>query len=289
MCAWPAKISCLAFCLACAVVPDVALCAQASSAASAGPKARKVDDARPVAAAVEALMAEYRVPITYEDPRYAYAADLQDVTLAVRRDLHGAKPRSDQLVIVPRGGAVTVQFLGDAASSLKALVDSATSVGGRFRVVAAERFLHVVPAEIRDRDGNWRAQSSALDVRISLPRAERTANALIADICAALTSAGDVRVSLMTSLEGGFGGEGPPTYEFEANDEVARNVLVRALELVSSEFGRLSWMLFYGNALSPDNGYALNLVALREPMQGPTRPPAPPARPGQNNAVVPAD
>src|SRR5262245_54420252 len=46
-----------------------------------------VDDPRPVAKALERLEDKYGWRITYEDPRYAYPGDIEDVTTKVRKDL----------------------------------------------------------------------------------------------------------------------------------------------------------------------------------------------------------
>jgi hypothetical protein len=45
-----------------------------------------VESPRPIATAVQTLVSRYGVVITYEDPRYAYAGDLQDVANLVRKE-----------------------------------------------------------------------------------------------------------------------------------------------------------------------------------------------------------
>jgi hypothetical protein len=67
-----------------------------------------VNDGSPVAKAIEELVARYGYVITYEDPRYAYEGDLQDVTTQVRRDLDQYPPGKAPKVIVPRGGKLSV-------------------------------------------------------------------------------------------------------------------------------------------------------------------------------------
>ena len=62
-------------------------------------------DPRPVAKAAEQLERLYRVPITYEDPAYAYPGAIDDVTAAVRRG--PAAPGPAGRVLVPRGGTIS--------------------------------------------------------------------------------------------------------------------------------------------------------------------------------------
>jgi hypothetical protein len=54
--------------------------------ANAGRTTLTVESSRPVAKAVETLIARYDHAITYEDPRYAFEDDLEDATARVRKD-----------------------------------------------------------------------------------------------------------------------------------------------------------------------------------------------------------
>jgi hypothetical protein len=68
-----------------------------------------VDDPRPVAAAVDQLVARFGYAITYEDPRYAFSDDLKDVTAEVGRDLARKYPKNDApRILVPAGGQLRI-------------------------------------------------------------------------------------------------------------------------------------------------------------------------------------
>src|SRR5262245_50324575 len=67
-------------------------------------------DARPVAFAAKMLEETYGWIITYEDPPYANADDLVDVTETVRRDLDKYKPGEAPKVFAPKGGSFAFEF-----------------------------------------------------------------------------------------------------------------------------------------------------------------------------------
>lgn len=59
---------------------------------------------------------------------------------------------------------------------------------------------------------------------------------------------------------------GTKLYEIGAQDEPAKDVLIRALALFAPDRGRMTWLLLYGNALSRmDNLYVLNLIPIPSP------------------------
>lgn len=223
-----------------------------------------VESARPVAKAVQTLVERYGQLITYEDPRYAFQEDLEDYTVRVRRDLSRYPSGKAPRVIGPRGGELTVSSSStDAEAILPQLLQAqaASARGGRFRLERTDKFFHVVPAEIRDRNGNWAAQASVLDVSISLPDQERADYEMVAAICRAVSAAAHIKVA-PGHIGLGVGIEteaGPQRYRLRADSEPARAVLVRALEAIAPQRGRLTWLLFYGDEAT-DNSYALNIM-----------------------------
>jgi hypothetical protein len=232
-----------------------------------------VDDPRPVAAAVQALVSRCRCAISYEDPRYTFAGDLDDVTTQVARDLDKFPRGNAPKVLVPRRHKLTLTVpasnaisSGDVAKTLAELVRSQASSGldGHFRVKQVGEMLHVVPTEVKDRNGNWSATSSILDVAISLPTQQRSWYSTLQAIAAAIGASAHVRVDVNSGIGAGIQSEkGPKLYEVGANDERARDVLVRALTLFAADRGNMTWLLFYGNALSPiDDLYVLNLLPI---------------------------
>lgn len=238
-----------------------------------------VDRARPLAEAVMALIDWSAQPISYEDPRYAYEADLEDITERVRKDLAKYPPGQPPKVIAPRGGKLSVSSASnDVAAILDQLVQAENSSGrgARFRVERREEFLHVVPTDARDRDGNWAPHPSVLDVPISLEAKDRTDYEMVEAICNAVTAAGDVQILLGIGLWGGISStSGPQRYRLGAESEPARDVLIRALKTLAPDRTLLTWVLFYEPGHSR---YWLSLLPLSQeppPVRTPERSPSP--------------
>jgi hypothetical protein len=231
-----------------------------------------IDDPRPVAKAVEELVARYDYVITYEDPRFLHEGDLQDVTIQVRRDLDRYPPGKAPKVVVPRGGKLSLTLPSSAAVNTQTIASvldqlvraqSIRGEGGRFRVLQVGDVFHVVPTEVRDRNGNWTAQSSILDVPISLPTEDRGKVEMLDAIVTAVSAAARVKVYVGGGVGGGiFNPNRPASYHLGADNERARDVLMRALILLNDPKAgtwiseRLRWQLFYG---SDENAYFLNI------------------------------
>jgi hypothetical protein len=224
-----------------------------------------VDDPRPVAAAVQELVSRYGYVITYEDPRHAYQGDIQDVTTQVRKDLDQYSPGKAPKAMVPLGGTLTLTIPSSSSISTQAVasvleqlmrVQLKRGEGGHFRVVQAGDVFHVLPTEVRDRSGNWAVQPSILDVPISLPMEDRDEDGMLNAICNAVSVAAHVKVFLGAQL-GGLGRH----YRLGADNERARDVLMRAVMSISSNNQKLTWQLFYG---SSENMYALNIQGVPE-------------------------
>src|SRR5262249_55324295 len=148
-----------------------------------GSELLKVDSARPVARAVLSLEARYGYVITYEDPRYSVDDDLIDAAPAVRKNYSSAKSAASQAgvgakapeTVLPLPAATNISSQ-EMATLLDELVrrQGASLYGGHFRVEQTGELFHVLPAEVRDKSGNWSSQKSLLDVQITLPVQDRT-------------------------------------------------------------------------------------------------------------------
>src|SRR5215470_14748668 len=94
----------------------LAICAVAVALGNCGAQERvtkahlSVQDARPLAKAIEVLEGHYGLVITYEDPRYAHSSEISDVTLSVRRDLDKFKPGEAPRVLIPKGGTLALDY-----------------------------------------------------------------------------------------------------------------------------------------------------------------------------------
>jgi hypothetical protein len=277
-----------------------------SAHAQAGQSATQlyIDDPRPVAKAAEELVARYGYVITYEDPPLAYEGDLQDVTTQVRRDLDRHPLGKAPKIVVPRGGSLTVRLPSSAsvntqtiASVLGQLVSahSIRNQGGRFRVVQVGDVFHVVPTEIRDRNGNWIAQSSVLDTPISLPMEDRSELEMIDAVVKAVSSAAHAKIY----ISGGFGmgisvPDRPASYRLGADNERARDVLMRALVLLNDPKAgtwrpqRQRWQMLYD---SDDKTYFLDISPVPDQLSSPATPSVPKTSTGSSpsgtNSVSP--
>ena len=248
-----------------------------------------VNDPRPMAEAVLSLIRSYPVTITYEDPRYEYAGDLRDMTGQVGKT--GQPPAT---TIVPKGDVFAATYdvsddTGqpvDMADAIQKIIDAnnAARHGGHFELRRSGDTFHVVPAEIRDRNGHWIPQQSILDVPITF-------------------SSGGVRVvfelveAILKEVSGATGQKivaGRPTGAFpcsnpctaynrtvDATNEPAREVLMRLLRSINP---RYTWVLYYG---LPGRSYVFNLVLGRERPEPQIERPRP--KPGGPTPGVPAN
>lgn len=236
-----------------------------------------VESSRPVAKAVEILIERYIAAITYEDPQYAYSGDMQDVASQVRRDVDKLGSAPIPKVIVPRGGELAIRYPASAgiATILQKLVGAGADAGvsPRFRFLQSKGMYHIVPAEAKGEDGGWSPQKSVLDYPISIPEVDRDAYDLLRSICIATGEAAGVRVLLGVGLGSGpvdqdtnaskAGEMTARPYRLGADNEPAREVLMRALTAIAPQHGNLTWLLYFGNEQT-ERKYVLNLVSVPE-------------------------
>lgn len=196
-----------------------------------------ISDARPVAKAVEVLSQRHGIVITYEDPPYAFAGDLKDVTAAVSRS--PVKP--GHRVLVPRGGAVQLAYslspstgkLENPDALIRKVLDTYLAGGGgsQFEVIQQDDVFHVVPVMVKNSAGAWAATRSVLDTPITVPVQPRSGTEMVDAICNAL-SAVTVRVAIgmapvnaLANTQVVDGGSNEP----------ARDILSRTLKQLSRE------------------------------------------------------
>jgi hypothetical protein len=216
-----------------------------------------VDDPRPVAEALNRLELKAGVPITYEDPEYAYAAEIKDVTALVRRDGNTKKR-----VLIPAGGVLDFEYPVDGSGKvqeqtpdlvhrlLKQYANGATST---FTVQADGDALHVIPAMVRNKRGEFVSTTPLLDNAISIPSAQRNGFEMLSAICDELTRVSGHRVFVATVPLKAIHAY---RAEMGADNERARVVLGRVVQCVSRQ---LSWRLLYDPGLG---WYALNIHAV---------------------------
>jgi hypothetical protein len=219
-----------------------------------------VQDARPVQAAVNALLERYPIVITYEDPKYEFADDIVDLT---DRMPHPPKVR----VLAPVGGVLQVSYeaskeIGQPVSMAATLNDivrakNTFETGGRFQVEQRGDVFHVVPAQIRDAHGVWVNRGSILEAPISMTTPGMDGLELLGAVAKNVNEVSGIRV--IVSAAGLTNALRRYRGTVEAKNEPARDVLLRTLHSISP---RLSWLLDYDPTFQY---YVLNVVLAAEP------------------------
>ena len=221
-----------------------------------------VQDPRPLAKAIEVLQTRSGLAITYEDPLYVNGGEVTDVTPKVRKDLNRFRPGEAPKVLIPRGGAVSIDYKvipgtdrpADPMMAVHQLVKehSASGNAGVFRVEQSGQIIHVIPAAFRNREGVITAQQSVLDAVITLPEEERSGVQTLQAICEAISQETGTRVVI---------GVIPLNLFIHHRDRQggvsrkARDMLVNLLENIKKGTN-LSWRLLYDPGMGT---YALNI------------------------------
>jgi hypothetical protein len=232
----------------------------------------QVDSGRPLAKAIELLIAKYNASITYEDAQYEYDDDLSDVASVVRKaDQEKSNAELARPILVPRSHPLALSVpvprnSDDVFAILKRLVaghDADNQSAGRYQVRRDGDMFHVVPLESRDGEGNRRSNVSVLDAEITVPVETRSAYGTIAAICEAVSQSTSVHVGVGTGISNFGLSNSNHQYSFGVDKQPARSALQIALMLIAPEKGRLTWFLFYGDRRT-DNAYAMNFVRVPE-------------------------
>jgi hypothetical protein len=219
-----------------------------------------VNDARPVAAAVEILEGKYGAVITYEDAPYVHETEIVDRTDPTYRKAHPTGRRA----LDPKGGSLEITYQTPAGLVrsdeiryvLQKLLDAHAERNnpGRFRLQQEGEIFHVIPTQYRDSSGRLVNARSILDTPISFPEQERSVIDTLELIKNAVSKAtgihiiiGTVPLNLLHRISSRQG----------ATNEKARDVLVRDLKATNT---KLSWQIFYAPGW---NMYALNVHWVR--------------------------
>jgi hypothetical protein len=154
---------------------------------------------RPVRDVILQWEKRYGWVITYEDPRFEFTDDLEDVTLRVRKDLKPGEPvdpskriigaRERQLSVsyqVPEGANDAGARLEAANQLVKAFAQGA---GNTLFVSESGTRAHISPGLIRDVNGKLQHSHPILDTIISVPAQNRNGGEFLHALCDALTSA----------------------------------------------------------------------------------------------------
>jgi len=194
-------------------------------------------DARPLADVISQLETRYGWIITYEDPPYEFTGDLDDVTLSVVRDPKNFKGK----VLVPRRRRFDFKYpVSDrprAEDVLAAVIRDYNMSGNHdgFRLLRTGSVFHVVPSVSANTVGLPTDRQSRLDVRVTIPVAERSVLETLELVAAQVRELTGVRIGM-----GGGNFLRQKKVRTGAATEPARDVLVRALASTGRDF---SWRL----------------------------------------------
>lgn len=206
-----------------------------------------VADPRPVSNAIDILAKKYGWIVTYEDPPYLYAADI------------------DQYMHVPLGGRFRITYgvspktlEPDEAQVLQSALDAARqSTGVVFAMRKGAHRIHIVPVKARDASGKLVDVVPILDTRIDAPAEQGNALAALSGICQTLSRMTGERVIVGTTP---LHFERVPTH-ISGENRPAREVLSSLLDSVAPS---LSWSLYYDPG---DHDYALNIDVVKKSEQ----------------------
>jgi len=245
------------------------------------PETTTVVGPRPVREVILEWEKQYGWVITYEDPRFEYANDLEDVTDKVRRDLKPGEPIDpSKRIIGAREQHLSVSYTApkipnDTMARFQAanrLVDAfAQTAGNTFSVQQSDTRVHILPGLVKDASGQLQPSRPILDTVISVAARDRNGIELLRAVCDALTGAtghtilvGTIPTNAMAQFRTSVGYENLP----------ARQVLEEFLDKMPNG-DRYTWALLF------QKDYALNIhwvKALDHPTEALPRVYSPPSR-----------
>ena len=230
------------------------LCASRASGQTASRLDIAVDDPRPLAACIDEIERKFGWVVTYEDPAYLSASEINDVTASVRRD-----GKSYPRVLVPRGGPFTFSYAlptdggssADRAALLQALLSAYGANGnpGFFRVLTEGSSFHIVPTKVLNESGVLADYVPPLETLISLESGERTLVEVVQSIVAAVSSESGSKIMVGAT----------PTNAMHVRvhvDGVKQRARVLLAQYLAFAQRRISWRLFYDPGMKL---YVLNL------------------------------
>ena len=163
-----------------------------------------VDDHRPLAVLAHELEKRYPILVTYEEGPWVAAADIEDVTRAIIESNGPGKAPPKIPILAPRKAAVSFQYTLDPAKSsppdygdlLSALLSQYDAAGapGKFRFEGGDGIYHLIPARLKDKDGQWSDAAPVLSTPVRLADEERTVDDTLDEVVAQLNAASPIRV-----------------------------------------------------------------------------------------------
>lgn len=242
-------------CVTLAILPFLLLVAGGMAQSQSS---ESVKSARPVEDLLDKLRSKYGWAVNFEEPRYLFAGDREDVSEEVRarralpQAVHGyyAHRATELNVTLPevRDGVVppeheTLQRIVDAYNLAQGNEYEVRTDGGRYSIVGIAA---------KDQNGQFQQQLPILDMKVTLDPAERDGNVVLLDLCRKISERTGVRVSYgpgpsnaMAQLKftNGFSGS-------------ARDIISQVLSQ-SAIAHQSAWVLLYGPS---EDRYGLSIV-----------------------------
>lgn len=242
----------------------------------------KVNQPRPLEAALDKLEKAIGVPINYEDPRFACPADVTDVTATVQSAAQRAANPNTR-IIVPKGGPLSLDTSVPAkpqssdalaAVTLLRVQHEARGYPGRFSVKQVGSVVTVEPNAVRTGDCKWEGATPAMETHISFPSQARAALDTLLLILKTLEQHIGIKVGLANLPMVAFANR---SVTVGADNEPANVVLSHLFEQLSAP-GLISYSyhMFYDPGLKfymVDIGAVQPVVAASQAATAPTSPP----------------
>ncbi|HEY4359904.1 MAG TPA: hypothetical protein VGN17_02995 [Bryobacteraceae bacterium] len=172
----------------------------------ASPDPNVIRALHPVSSAAERLRKTYGMVITYEDPLWEWPGEMAPVlgSSRVTPDTKGGW-NPDWVTFTMPGPSSPAPDLPTRLAQVLAAYHQQTG-GPRFQILTSKLGLHIVPFQVRDRDGKLVPAQNPFDRVVFIPQQERTAHQHLIALGAALEAANaDLKVSVgarVTDLRG---------------------------------------------------------------------------------------
>ena len=200
--------------------------------------------------------------LTYEDPEWTFAGDLQDRSVLLGQPYDATRPDP-----VPKGGPFKFSFPVTArlttaegrAELVQALLHDYHLLPdhhGEFTMIQTADAIHVVPAQAKNAQGQLETRTSLLDTPIQLAAGTRSAMAVTQEVINAVASATGKKVGVFLVPTNLFF-QTKVTVDERATDNTARAALIHILKATGRP---LSWSLAY--LPGAHQGYALSVHAV---------------------------
>jgi hypothetical protein len=199
-----------------------------------------IEDSRPVAKAMALLSRQLDWIITYEDPVYVNAADLQVL------DPRHAIPRPGRLQL-PDSAVIKMAQQDPVAFLESVLGQEETSYGKvkRFKVLRSASMFHVVPERVLDAAGQWQAVVPVLDTTVSISHRATTLADFLELVVPELSAASGTKIitaSMPQNARVPRGSVAPLMVPAQERRATARAILRDTLSTLDVP---LKWVLMY--------------------------------------------